>query len=73
MSKSFYHYLLTLIGPDTTDCITQFANNVSMDSMFPKHSEDELEISTYLEDNSYYISSMDLFDRLWEDYCLNNK
>lgn len=73
MKRSFYHYLMTLRGPNTKDEVTKFANDVFDDTMFPKHSESHQEISTYLEDNAYYISSMDLFDRMWEDYEMKNQ
>ena len=50
-----------------------FANDVSRDIMFPKHSEDYHEVADYLELNVKYLDSMDLFDQVWEKYVENNK
>lgn len=73
MTRSFYHYLMTLRGPDTSDVITDFANKVGKDIQFPKHSEQYEELSDYLELTVNYLSSMDIFDRAWEMYLENNQ
>lgn len=48
MTRSFYHYLMTLKGPGA-DAIQVFANHAAKDIQFPKHSENYEEISNYLE------------------------
>lgn len=73
MRRSFYHYLMTLRGPSHTDEEQIFATHVGHDIQFPKHTSDYHEISTYLEMNVDYLSSMDIFDRIWDKYLENNK
>ncbi|HLQ40002.1 MAG TPA: YozE family protein [Tetragenococcus sp.] len=72
MTRSFYHYLMTLKGPDPTDEIQVFANDASQDIQFPKHSESYEEISNYLELTVDYLPNMDIFDRVWQKYLENN-
>lgn len=73
MRRSFYHYLMTLKGPDHRDPEQVFAEHVSRDIQFPKHTDDYHEISSYLEMNANYIDNMDLFDQIWEKYEENNR
>ena len=73
MRRSFYHYILTERGNNLKDPTQAFAAAGSKDIMFPKQSEDYHEIADYLELNTNYIPSMDLFDRLWEYYLENNQ
>mgnify|MGYP001302742386 CR=1 FL=1 len=37
----------------------------------PSHTDDE--VSSYLELNVDYLPSMDIFDRIWEQYVEDNK
>ncbi|EOL43053.1 YozE family protein [Enterococcus phoeniculicola] len=73
MRRSFYHYLMTLRGPNRNDPEMNFANQASHDIQFPKQSEDYEEISSYLELSVDYLPTMDLFDRTWEKYIENNQ
>ncbi|WP_270346467.1 YozE family protein [Enterococcus thailandicus] len=72
MNRSFYHYLMTLRGPNQLDQVTEFANEAGKDIQFPKHSSDYEELSDYLEMNVGYLTSMDVFDAAWEQYLENN-
>lgn len=72
MRRSFYHYLMTLRGPDR-DAIEKLATNVFLDTDFPKHAEDYETLSRYLETHVDYLDNMDLFDQLFSDYAENNK
>lgn len=72
MKRSFYHYILTLRGPNNVDEITKLANDIGEDITFPKHTDSYEEVSTYLELGSDYLSNMDIFDQCWELYTENN-
>lgn len=72
MKRSFYHYMLTLRGPNISDDITSFANNIGNDITFPKHSESYDDISNYLELASNYLNNMDIFDQCWALYLDHN-
>ena len=72
MKRSFYHYLLTLRGPKIFDPVTKLANDISLDIQFPKQSESYTEISDYLELNTSYLDTMDIFDVAWEKYLDHN-
>lgn len=73
MTRSFYHYVLTLRGAMKHDVVSIFAEAVSHDPQFPKQSTDYDEISSYLEVEADYISTMQLFDEIWELYVEHNK
>ncbi|MGX7328424.1 YozE family protein [uncultured Enterococcus sp.] len=73
MTRSFYHYVLTLRGALTHDPVSLFAQAVSLDAQFPKQSCEYDEISSYLELETDYVSSMQLFDEIWELYVAHNK
>lgn len=70
MSKrqSFYQFLMTERNPDSTDEISQFANNVFYDQSFPKQADDYDSLSQYLELNGTYLPSMVIFDNAWTKY-----
>ena len=73
MKRSFYHYLMTLRGPNAADEIQVFANNAAKDIQFPKQSDSYEDISDYLEMNVDYLSNMDIFDSVWQKYLENNR
>lgn len=73
MTRSFYHYLLTLRGALHHDPVALFAEQVSRDLQFPKQSIEYDEVSSYLELDGDYLESMQLFDELWEQYLLDNQ
>lgn len=73
MRRSFYHYLMTLRGPDRNNPEVSFANLAAKDIQFPKHSEEYNEISSYLELETDYLENMDIFDHVWTKYLENNK
>ena len=72
MRRSFYHYVLTLRGPNLKNPEMNFANHAAADIRFPKQSEDYHEVSSYLEMETDYVPTMDVFDQLWEKYLENN-
>ena len=72
MKRSFYHYVLTLKGATFPNEESHFADAVSLDGMFPKHTTDYQEVSDYLELSTDYMPSMDLFDIVWQKYVENN-
>ncbi|MHC5248229.1 YozE family protein [Enterococcus sp. LJL90] len=73
MKRSFYHYVMTLRGPNTKITETKLANEIGNDIQFPKQSSDYHEISSYLEIEGHYVENMDDFDALWEKYTENNR
>ncbi|WP_223701896.1 YozE family protein [Sutcliffiella deserti] len=68
MRKSFYHYLLKYRHALKKSDISIFSNHAYDDHSFPKNSCDYHEISSYLELNGQYLSSMSTFDEAWELY-----
>lgn len=62
---------MTLRGTPNNS-INQFADSVAKDIQFPKQATDYHELSTYLEMNANYLSTMDIFDELWGKYQENN-
>ncbi|MFS0863237.1 YozE family protein [Fredinandcohnia sp. 179-A 10B2 NHS] len=68
MNKSFYHYITKFRAAKAKDEITKLANDIYLDHAFPKYSQDYHEISSYLELNGHYLTSMTVFDRAWELY-----
>lgn len=73
MKRSFYHYMMTLRSPYTQQPFAEFANHLFDDHSFPKQAEDYEEISSYLEMNSSYLSSMDEFDQAYAQYLEHNQ
>lgn len=70
MAKSFYHFLMKYRNPEPMEDIERFANYAYHDHTFPKLADEYNEISSYLEMNGDYISSMKVFDQAWELYLL---
>lgn len=70
-TKSFYLFAKTRQNVNSKDAISLLVEGIHDDIQFPKFSEDYDEISSYLEDHTYYVTSMDDFDQLWEDYLAN--
>lgn len=68
MEKSFYHFLMKFRQHSAGDDISQFANNAYQDHSFPKHSSNYQELSNYLELQVDYLSTVSLFDQVWELY-----
>ena len=68
MKRSFYHYLMTERDPYKRDDVTLFANAASEDLSFPKQSVDFDEVSHYLEMETDYLPSMQIFDEAWQRY-----
>jgi uncharacterized protein YozE (UPF0346 family) len=66
--ESFYRYLMTQRDPDSTDEVSQFANNAQHDLEFPKQEQDYERLSNYLELNASYLPSMEIFDRAYQMY-----
>lgn len=72
MKQSFYQYVQTLRGALKVTPISQLAEDIFHDRQFPKQSESYHDISNYLETNAYYVTSMDVFDTIWEHYLESN-
>ena len=72
MRRSFYHYLMTMRGPDRDD-VERFSNHVFLDSDFPKQTSYYETLSHYLETSVDYLTNMDIFDRVYADYLENNR
>ncbi|MGX7029917.1 YozE family protein [Vagococcus zengguangii] len=70
-SKSFYLFVQTVKNPYDYTGAVQLAAAIHDDTNFPKTSEDYHEISSYLEDHTNYVQSMDDFDQLWQQYLEN--
>jgi uncharacterized protein YozE (UPF0346 family) len=68
MAKSFYHYVLKFRDGYKEDPFVHFAKHVYHDHSFPKSSSSYDEISRYLELNGDYLTSMSVFDQLWDLY-----
>ncbi|WP_071459863.1 YozE family protein [Bacillus massilinigeriensis] len=68
MQKSFYHFLMKYRHPNPKDTISRFANDAYRDHSFPKLSTDYDDLSSYLELNGHYLTSMTVFDSAWEQY-----
>ncbi|MGX6961161.1 YozE family protein [Vagococcus xieshaowenii] len=67
-SKSFYQFVQTVKNPyDLTPSVV-LAGSIHDDINFSKTSEDYHQISSYLEDYTNYVKSMDDFDALWQQY-----
>ncbi|KKI88678.1 hypothetical protein WQ54_29625 [Bacillus sp. SA1-12] len=66
--KSFYHYLMKYRHPKPKDEISKFANEAYQDHSFPKNADTYDEVSSYLEMNGLYLSSMSIFDEAWDRY-----
>ncbi|WP_249317034.1 YozE family protein [Bacillus sp. FJAT-50079] len=68
MKKSFYHFLMKYRHAIEKDEISEFANAAYEDHGFPKNSVDYHQLTQYLELNGHYLSSMTIFDDVWELY-----
>jgi uncharacterized protein YozE (UPF0346 family) len=64
----FYSYLMRFRAPAETDDITRLANLAYADTLFPKHSADFDEVSTYLEKEAPFYFNLTLFDEIWAQY-----
>jgi len=69
--KSFYHYIMKFRLNKKHDRMGEFARYAYDDHSFPKSSTDYDELSSYLELNGHYLSSMTVFDEAWELYQNN--
>ncbi|MBY8908474.1 YozE family protein [Salinicoccus roseus] len=63
---SFYQYIRTRRGEASP--IGLLAEHIAGDAMFPKYSDDYLEISDYLERNPYEDMPLSHYDTAFEDY-----
>lgn len=73
MAKSFYHFLMRYRHPNPTDEISEFANEAYKDHAFPKTSCNYDQLSSYLELNGAYLSSMRVFDDAWDLYLFHEQ
>ncbi len=58
--------------PNEVDDKTRLANLVFQDSVFPKHSQDYDEVSSYLETSATFYFNLAIFDQIWQDYLERN-
>jgi uncharacterized protein YozE (UPF0346 family) len=54
--------------PKPVDEISKFANDAYLDHSFPKSSVSYDELSSYLEMNGTYLTSVSVFDKAWDGY-----
>jgi uncharacterized protein YozE (UPF0346 family) len=73
LAKSFYHFLMRYRHPEPSDHISKFANQAYQDHGFPKNSTDYHDLSSYLELNGHYLTSMRIFDDAWDLYLIHEK
>jgi len=59
---------MTRREPKDVDSVAFLANRVDHDLTFPKQSENNHEISRYLEEQTDYLPTMTIFDEAWEAY-----
>ncbi|WP_186577747.1 YozE family protein [Aquibacillus kalidii] len=69
--RSFYHYVMRYRGMKKPTEESRLADWIFRDHDFPKHSTSYDEISRYLEWNIPFTEAVQVFDRLWEDYLVN--
>lgn len=65
---SFYRFLMTLRDSNEHDEFAKFANDAFYDQSFPKQAIDYETLSNYLELNAEYLTSMTIFDEVWQQY-----
>ena len=71
MTKSFYQYLIKFKNNQINSQISEFANNAFYDNSFPIYEKDYHKLCEYLELNAPYLSSMTIFDEVYEMYKEN--
>lgn len=71
-NKSFYLFVQTVKNPYDLSGPSQLAAAIHDDTNFPKTSENYHLISSYLEDHTNYVNTMDDFDLLWSQYIEKN-
>ena len=64
---------MAIKGPSHTDEAQIFATHASHDIQFPNIPTIMMKFLSYLELNVDYLPSMDIFDRIWEQYVEDNK
>ncbi len=72
MTQPFYRYMMKYRNSYERDELSLFAEALYHDHDFPKYSSNYDDISNYLELTSSYITSMSLFDEVWELYESNS-
>lgn len=71
MNRPFYTFLMKYRAPIEVDDVIRLANLAFRDPLFPKHSSDFEEISSYLETHAPFYFNLTLFDEIWEKYLEN--
>ncbi|SER11773.1 Uncharacterized protein YozE, UPF0346 family [Gracilibacillus ureilyticus] len=66
--KSFYQYMLRYRGARTAGDESKLAEWMFESHDFPIHSTDFDEVSSYFEWNNPFPGSLQLFDKLWQEY-----
>ncbi|MBO8155021.1 MAG: YozE family protein [Bacillaceae bacterium] len=69
--RSFYHYMMRYRGNKGSNDEKKLADWMFKDYDFPKHSTSYDEISRYLEWNIPFSDALRVFDRVWEEYEMN--
>ncbi|KGR76910.1 YozE family protein [Ureibacillus sinduriensis] len=70
MVESFYLFILSYRGGDSSDLKSQFAERAFLDHSFPKVSTSFEELSSYIETLADEQMSSQVFDELWDLYEL---
>ncbi|WP_082235985.1 YozE family protein [Halobacillus massiliensis] len=71
--RSFYHYMMRYRGNKQPDEEKQLADWMFEDHDFPKQATTYDEVSRYLEWNIPFPNALAVFDRLFEDYQINEE
>ncbi|QTM99597.1 YozE family protein [Sediminibacillus dalangtanensis] len=69
--RSFYHYMMRYRGSGPRTDERRLADWMFEAHDFPKQSTSYDEVSRYLEWNIPFTEATQVFDRLWEDYLMN--
>ncbi|ELK44227.1 YozE family protein [Halobacillus sp. ACCC02827] len=71
--RSFYHYMMRYRGNLVLNEEKQLAEWMFKDHSFPRQAKTYDEISRYLEWNAPFPSALSAFDRLYEQYMLEEE
>ncbi|SET32182.1 Uncharacterized protein YozE, UPF0346 family [Salinibacillus kushneri] len=68
--RSFYHFMMKFRDTEKHAEERQLAEWMFQDHDFPKQSKSYDEISRYLEWNMPFTGALQVFDRMWETYIV---
>ncbi|MBM7552533.1 YozE family protein [Thalassobacillus pellis] len=71
--RSFYHYMMRFRGNKQLNDEKKLADWMFEDHSFPKQATTYDEVSRYLEWNAPFPDALKAFDRLWDDYIIDEE